>query len=439
MTGTAMMIPSRRPPPTRRRPDDVGRPSPSSSPGGGSSSSGRGASAPLILLLVAFLSLTSAAVGVDPDGVISLRRAFDAVDANGDHSITEDEFELAIDRLVGGIGGVIGGTIEDGGRGGVGGGGDAPPLGLDAPVFRSKGRGGSDGGGGGGGGRRAGIIGGKFEDPASTTAFLKGLVSSFSAIMATEIGDKTFFIAAVLSMRNDRAAVFGGAILALVVMTVLSTLMGLVLPAIMPRRYTHLIGGALFLYFGFKLLKDSRGMGSGVSEELEEVEEELAEMSKKRNRARKKRQVEEKKGTMNDDDDDVVCVDDDGSNPGDVEGGGGGGMNGAKKRRGGGGSGAIGKVARQSSSGGLSTAGEYSGNSWESVFLQALTLTFLAEWGDRSQIATIALAAAKVRKAGSGGAKNYTNGSSNDPVGRCRACLSLCAANSAYFFFSFFF
>mgnify|MGYP006183813521 CR=1 FL=1 len=42
--------------------------------------------------------------------------------------------------------------------------------------------------------------------------------------MATEIGDKTFFIAAVLSMWNDHAAVFGGAILALIVMTVLSTL-----------------------------------------------------------------------------------------------------------------------------------------------------------------------------------------------------------------------
>ncbi|KAL7542738.1 hypothetical protein ACHAXR_012020 [Thalassiosira sp. AJA248-18] len=169
--------------------------------------------------------------------------------------------------------------------------------------------------------------------------------------MATEIGDKTFFIAAVLSMRNDRLAVFGGAILALIIMTILSTAMGLVLPALMPKKYTHIIGGVLFLYFGFKLLLDSRGMENKVSEELEEVEEELAEMNKKQSKAK----------------------------------------NGAKKRRGGGGS----KSLKHAPSSGLSAAGDYSGSSWEAVFLQALSMTFLAEWGDRSQIATIALAAAK--------------------------------------------
>jgi len=333
-----------------------------------------------LIILVAFLSLNASSVvvvagGASVDAIVSFRRVFDAVDANGDHSITEEEFADAVERLVGGGVGaavVAGGAAADGGP-------DPPPLGMDAPsMFRQPRKEREKGADGRGDERRANGWGGKFDDAASTTAFVKGLVSSFSAIMATEIGDKTFFIAAVLSMRNDRAAVFGGAILALVVMTVLSTLMGLVLPALMPRKYTHLIGGALFLYFGFKLLNDSRTMGDGVSEELEEVEEELAEMSKKRNRARKKRQVEEKKGMDHDDDD---CTGDD-NGPADVEGGGGGGggtmenggdgNNGAKKRRGGGGGGAgsagFAKGGARTSSGGLSAAGEYSGNSWESVF-----------------------------------------------------------------------
>ena len=368
-----------------------------------------------MIILVAFLSLNASSVIVagvaSVDASVSFRRVFDAVDSNGDHSITEEEFADAVERLVGGDaggGGGVGAAVVAGGAA-ADGGPDPPPLGMDADpsMFRrprKEGERGADDGGRDEG--RSKGRGGKFDDPASTTAFVKGLVASFSAIMATEIGDKTFFIAAVLSMRNDRAAVFGGAILALILTTVLSTLMGLVLPALMPRKYTHLIGGALFLYFGFKLLNDSRTMKDGVSEELEEVEEELAEMSKKKNRARKKRQVEEKKGMDRDDDD---CAADD-NGPDDVEGGGGGGggtmenggdsNNVAKKRRGGsGGAGSAGfaKGGARTSSGGLSTAGEYSGNSWESVFLQALTLTFLAEWGDRSQIATIALAAAKVR------------------------------------------
>lgn len=33
---------------------------------------------------------------------------------------------------------------------------------------------------------------------------------------------------------------------------------------------------------------------------------------------------------------------------------------------------------------------------WSRIFLQAFTLTFLAEWGDRSQLTTIVLAAREV-------------------------------------------
>ena len=52
-------------------------------------------------------------------------------------------------------------------------------------------------------------------------SFTKAFTASVAMILATEIGDKTFFIAAVMSMRNDRTAVFAGAILALIVMTIL--------------------------------------------------------------------------------------------------------------------------------------------------------------------------------------------------------------------------
>ena len=95
-------------------------------------------------------------------------------------------------------------------------------------------------------------------------------------IIATELGDKTFFIAAILSMKTSRLPVFLGAVSALVVMTVLSALMGVAMPMLMDRKYTHLISGVLFLYFGCKLLYDARSMEGGkVSDELAEVEEEL--------------------------------------------------------------------------------------------------------------------------------------------------------------------
>lgn len=62
----------------------------------------------------------------------------------------------------------------------------------------------------------------------STTAalgdvsFLHAFITSLSVIVVSELGDKTFFIAAIMAMRHPRAIVFAGAISALALMTVLS-------------------------------------------------------------------------------------------------------------------------------------------------------------------------------------------------------------------------
>jgi Ca2+/H+ antiporter, TMEM165/GDT1 family len=171
----------------------------------------------------------------------------------------------------------------------------------------------------------------------SLEGFWKAFTSSVAMIIATEIGDKTFFIAAVLSMKHDRSAVFAGAITALIIMTILSTGMGLILPKLIPKQYTHILGGVLFLYFGVKLYTESLAMEDGkTSDELDEVEEELL-----RANSTKKRGDEEDGNRSN----------------------------------------------KQQS--------QIPKKFWYQVAVQSLTLTFLAEWGDRSQIATIALAAAK--------------------------------------------
>eukprot|EP00562_Extubocellulus_spinifer_P028612 CAMPEP_0178654856 /NCGR_PEP_ID=MMETSP0698-20121128/23977_1 /TAXON_ID=265572 /ORGANISM="Extubocellulus spinifer, Strain CCMP396" /LENGTH=523 /DNA_ID=CAMNT_0020296799 /DNA_START=12 /DNA_END=1583 /DNA_ORIENTATION=- len=233
-------------------------------------------------------------------------------------------------------------------------------------------------------------------------SFTKAFTASVAMILATEIGDKTFFIAAVLSMRNDRLAVFGGAILALIVMTVLSTMMGLILPSILPRKYTHIIGGILFLYFGIKLVLDSRSMEDNkVSDELEEVEEELLH-------TRGKKDEEDVVNTVNGGGVGGVGGSDIGgdtsASESDLEGGGVGATAGPMSN----GSASLASSSRNTnrrkkkqpppprkSTSGLAGATAYKSSSFQATFLQSLTLTFLAEWGDRSQIATIALAAAK--------------------------------------------
>ncbi|TMW60300.1 hypothetical protein Poli38472_000342 [Pythium oligandrum] len=163
--------------------------------------------------------------------------------------------------------------------------------------------------------------------------FWSGFMSGILTIWATEIGDKTFFIAAILSMKKDRIVVFAGAIGALIVMTVLSVVMGVVATKFLPPSLTHYLGAVLFVLFGARMIYDAREMSAtGPSEELAEVEDELL----------------------------------------------------GKKNEG---------EAEQLEDGNAKPASAE--ESMMKVFSQAFFMTFLAEWGDRSQIATVTLSATK--------------------------------------------
>lgn len=170
--------------------------------------------------------------------------------------------------------------------------------------------------------------------------FLHAFVASLSVIVVSELGDKTFFIAAIMAMKHPRLTVFIGAISALALMTILSVIFGYA-ATIIPRAYTYYISTALFALFGLKMLRDGYRMSSTeAQEELEEVQSDL-----------RKRDDEYEKETGS-----TLVQDPE--------------------------TGIIRKTTKISALMLLSR-----------IFLQAFTLTFLAEWGDRSQLTTIILAA----------------------------------------------
>lgn len=166
--------------------------------------------------------------------------------------------------------------------------------------------------------------------------FVHAFLASLSVIIVSELGDKTFFIAAIMAMRHPRLTVFAGALLALGLMTVLSALLGYA-TTIIPRWITYYTSCLLFALFGIKMLREAYTMD--VNEAQEEYEEVQTELRKK------DEELETQNGA-------------------DVETG-------------------IIRTPRRRLLYSL----------FSRVFLQSFTLTFLAEWGDRSQIATIILAA----------------------------------------------
>lgn len=145
-------------------------------------------------------------------------------------------------------------------------------------------------------------------------AFTAGLL----LITISELGDKTFFIAVILSMRHPRYLVLMGVVGALVTMTLLSVAIGEAI-SFLPEIYTHYAAIGLFLLFGIKLLYEASRMSAAATEEIVDEAKNAVEVGEKNLQNRQ--------------------------------------------------------------------------TAW-AIVLESFILTFLAEWGDRTQIATITLAAA---------------------------------------------
>ncbi|KAF9460596.1 vacuole protein [Collybia nuda] len=206
-----------------------------------------------------------------------------------------------------------------------------------------------------------------YED-VDTEGTVQALLQSFAMIIFSEIGDKTFLIAAILAMRHPRIVVFAGAIGSLVVMSILSAAMGHLLPTLIPKQWTQIAAAVLFLVFGTKMMLEAKQMKAGnekIQEEMKEAQEEIED---------------------DDAGNDGKGKDDEESIPlGNLEQGG-----------------AVDPMEPRSSSTRPSKSSSSIGEGMRNfcnlflgpVFVQAFVLTFLGEWGDRSQIATIALGAA---------------------------------------------
>lgn len=192
-------------------------------------------------------------------------------------------------------------------------------------------------------------------------------------ILFSEVGDKTFLVAALMAMKHDRMVVFSAAFSALLVMTVLSAVLGHTVPSLIPKSITSFLASGLFFVFGAKLLKEGMEMdpNEGVSAEMHEVEQELAEKEKEM-------------GRQNGNSLDPYALEM--------------GMNTRRSRS----KNRLHSPPRSPSQsptrpsrgvGLLHGAGNLFSLLLSPAWVQTFVMTFLGEWGDRSQIATIAMAA----------------------------------------------
>jgi putative Ca2+/H+ antiporter (TMEM165/GDT1 family) len=97
-----------------------------------------------------------------------------------------------------------------------------------------------------------------------------GFLAAFSLVFLSEIGDKTFFIAALLAMRVGRWVSFFGSLAALTVMTGISVGIGVIFARVPDALKSsvpvgELCGVALLVFFGYKSLQVRPTSADGTS------------------------------------------------------------------------------------------------------------------------------------------------------------------------------
>ncbi|XP_065354953.1 uncharacterized protein LOC135949352 isoform X1 [Calliphora vicina] len=143
------------------------------------------------------------------------------------------------------------------------------------------------------------------KETTANNGFLDAFTASISVILFTELGDKTFFIAAIMAMRHPRLVVFTGAITALALMTVLSVVFGMA-ATIIPKIYTYYISTALFAIFGLKMIYEGYFMkATDAQEELEEVQSDLRKREDELFRSKRGGDSETKRKNSNSDKEDA--------------------------------------------------------------------------------------------------------------------------------------
>ncbi|KAF3975671.1 hypothetical protein CMV_001086 [Castanea mollissima] len=168
------------------------------------------------------------------------------------------------------------------------------------------------------------------------SSLVQGLIKSLAMTVLSEVGDNTFFATVILAMRHPRRPVLLGCLASLSVMTVLSALVGWATPNLISHKWAHHITTLLFFVFGLWSFWDGI-KDDGDDDEFAEVEAKLnAELNSDKGTTKKKSK----------DDDELK-----------------------KQKR------------------------SFLSQFFSPIFLKAFSVTFFGEWGDKSQLATIGLAA----------------------------------------------